>query len=169
MVGRSIHVRELSEDELFSLERGAKGKDYEMKVRAQMILLSKNEGLSARRIASRLGVHRHTVEERITRFNESGLEGLKDIPPPGRPPKITEEEKETIFKTALSKPNELGLPYSSWSSPKLTEYLVRSKLVKKISSDWVRKLLKKRDSGFLGQQNGLLVTTQITRRRRIGS
>jgi transposase len=169
-MGRKISLRELSNDQLSFLERASKGKDYEMKVRAQMILLSRNERLSARKIASRLGVHRHTVEDRIRRFNESGLEGLRDIPPSGRPPMITEEEKETIFKTALGKPNKLGLPYSSWSSQKLRDYLVGNGLIKhEICSDWVRKLLKKRDSNFPGQQNGLLAMTQITRKRRTGS
>ena len=118
----------------------------------------------------KLGVHRHTVEDRINRFNESGVEGLKDIPPPGRPPKITEEERETMFKIALGKPNELGLPYSSWSAQKLTDYLLERGLLKhEITSDWVRKLLKKRDSNFLEQENGLLATTQITNKRRTKS
>jgi transposase len=170
LMGRKISVRKLSGDELSFLERASKGKNYTMKARAQMILLSKNEGLSARKIARRLGVHRHTVEDRINRFNESGIEGLKDIPPPGRPPKITEEEKETIFKTALGKPNEFGLPYSSWSARKLRDYLIGKDLIKhEICPEWVRKLLKKRDSNSSGQQNGLLVTTQITRKRRTGS
>jgi transposase len=143
-MGRKISVRELSHNELSYLEKAAKGKDYEAKARAQMILLSRNEGLSARKIAEKLGVHRHTVEDRMNRFNESGIEGLKDIPPPGRPPKITEEEKETMFKIALGKPNEFGLPYSSWSAQKLTDYLLERDLLKhEITSDWVRKLLKK--------------------------
>jgi len=169
-MGRKITVRELSNDELSFLERASRGKDYEAKARAQMILLSKNERLSANKIASRLGVHRHTVEARINRFNESGIEGLKDIPPPGRPPKITEEEKEAMFKAALGKPNEFGLPYSSWSAPKLTNYLLKNNLLKhKICSEWVRKLLKKRDSNSRKQSNGLSATTQTTRKRRTKS
>lgn len=169
-MGRKISVRELVYDELSFLEKASKGKDYEAKARAQMILLSRKEGLSARKIGKKLGVHRHTVEDRINRFNESGVEGLEDIPPPGRPPKITEEEKETMFKIALGKPNELGLPYSSWSAQKLTDYLLENKLLKhEITSDWVRKLLKKRVSNFLGQENGLLATTQITNKRRTRS
>ncbi|MBI2937438.1 MAG: helix-turn-helix domain-containing protein, partial [Thaumarchaeota archaeon] len=106
----------MSEEELSFLERASRGRDYKLRVRARMILLSSGKnGLSARRIASQLGVHRHTVEVRIRRFNESGVDGLKDFPLPGRVPRITAEEKESIFRTALSKPNELGLPYSTWS------------------------------------------------------
>lgn len=169
-MGRKISVRALSDDVLSFLEKASKGKNYEAKARAQMILLCKNEGLSARKIALRLGVHRHTVEDRINRFNESGIDGLKDIPPPGRPPIITEEEKEAMLKIALGKPNELGLPYSSWSAKKLRDYLLENNLLKhEITPDWIRILLKKRDSGSPRQQNGLLVTTQITSKRRTRS
>jgi hypothetical protein len=49
-----------------------------------------------------------------------------------------------MFKTALGNPNEFGLPYSSWSAQKLTSYLLENNLLKhEITSDWVRKLLKK--------------------------
>jgi len=145
---RKMRVRELSEEELSFLERASKGKDYKARMRAEMVLLNRREGLSARKIASRLNLHRHTVEERITRFNESGMEGLMlDIPFPGRPREISEQEREAIFRTALSKPSELGLPYTTWSSSKLRNYLVENGLVRKISPDWVRQLLQKRGSG----------------------
>jgi len=152
---RKLRVRELSGEELSFLERASKGKDYKARVRAELVLLNSRDGLSARKIASRLNLHRHTVEERIARFNESGIEGLmRDIPSPGRPQEITEQEREAIFKTALSKPSELGLPYSTWSSPKLRNYLVQNGLVRKISPDWVRQLLQKRGSSLPKQGSG---------------
>lgn len=137
------------------MERASKGRDYKARVRARMILLSSKNRVSARKIASQLGVHWHTVEARIRRFNESGIDGLKDFPLPGRVPRITAEEKESIFRTALSRPNELGLPYSTWSSAKLRDYLVEKGLVKQISSDWVRKILQKRGFGSTGLKGGL--------------
>ena len=82
---------------------------------------------------------------------------MRDIPSPGRPQEreaITDQEREAIFKTALSKPNELGLPYSTWSSSKLRNYLVQNGLVRKISSDWVRQLLQKRGSSLPKQGSG---------------
>jgi transposase len=152
---RKMRVRELFGDELSFLERTSKGKDYKAKMRAEMVLLGSKEGLSARKIATRLNLHRHTVEERIARFNESGIEGLmRDIPSPGRPHEITDQEREAIFKTALSKPNKLGLPYVTWSSSKLRNYLVQNGLVRKISSDWVRQLLQKRGSNSPKQGSG---------------
>ena len=152
---RKLCVRELSEEERSFLERASKGKDYKARMRAEMVLLNSRDGLSARKIASRLNLHRHTVEERITRFNESGVEGLmRDIPSPGRPQEISEQEREAIFKAALSKPSELGLPYSTWSSSKLRNYLVQNGLVRKISPDWVRQLLQKRGSNSPKQGSG---------------
>jgi|GEM_PF-6098583 hypothetical protein len=97
------------------LGEGIQRKGQESKVKNTMILLSKNERIEREQDSKKLcGVHRHTVEDRINQFNSTGVEGPKDIPPPRRPPKITEEEKEIMFKIALGKPNELGLPYSSW-------------------------------------------------------
>jgi len=152
---RKLRVRELSGEELSFLERASKGKDYKARVRAELVLLNSRDGLSARKIASRLNLHRHTVEERIARFNESGIEGLmRDIPSPGRPQEITEQEREAIFKTAVSKPSESGLPYSTWSSSKLRNYLGQNGLVRKISPDWVRQLLQKRGSSLPKQGSG---------------
>ncbi len=152
---RKLRVRELSGAELSFLERASRGKDYKARARAEMVLLNSRYGLSARKIASRLGLHRHTVEERIARFNESGIEGLmRDIPSPGRPREISEQEREAIFKAALSKPNELGQPYSTWSSSKLRNYLVQNGLVRKVSPDWVRQLLQKRGSSLPEQGSG---------------
>lgn len=68
-----ISVRRLSEEELSFLERASKGRDYKLRVRVRMILLSSRYRVSARKIASQLGVHKHTVETRIMRFNESGI------------------------------------------------------------------------------------------------
>lgn len=150
---KRLSVKQLSQEEVILLGRASKGRDYKMKNRAQMVLLSK-DGLSAARIASRLGVHRHTVEERIRRFNELGIEGLKDLLLPGRPPRITEGEKEAIFKVALSRPQELSLSFNTWSSSKLRSYLVEKGLVKEISPDWVRKLLQKRGSGSPRPRSG---------------
>ncbi len=150
-----LHARQLSQEELSFLLRASRGKDYKARVRAEMVLLNSRDGLSARKIASKLNLHRHTVEERITRFNESGIEGLmRDIPSPGRPQEISEQEREAIFKAVLSKPNELGLPYSTWSSSKLRNYLVQNGLVRKISPDWVRQLLQKRGSSLPEQGSG---------------
>jgi transposase len=63
--------------------------------RAQMVAGSW-EGKTVQVIALELNCHPQTVRERITRFNEQGIEGLEDAPGRGRKARLTEQERSTI-------------------------------------------------------------------------
>ena len=71
--------------------------------RAQMIVRSW-DGLRTTVIARELGCHPQTVRERLTRFNAEGVDGLGDRPGPGRPPRLTEDERSQIIALARSRP-----------------------------------------------------------------
>jgi transposase len=71
--------------------------------RARMIVLSW-QGLHTTAIAAELGCHPQTVRERLTRFNAEGLDGLGDQPIPGRPRRLTEDERSQIIALARSDP-----------------------------------------------------------------
>jgi len=85
-------------------------------------------------IADELDCHPATVRERLHRFNTEGLDGLGDRPIPGRPPRLTEDERSIIIALARSDPpgrpvrcpdgtleaaNEAGPP--EWTLDTLTE------------------------------------------------
>ena len=53
--------------------------------RARMVLLAA-EGVPLRQIAERLGVQRRVVRPWLDRFRQTGMDGLRDRPRPGRPP-----------------------------------------------------------------------------------
>ncbi len=72
-------------------------------VRARMIVASWR-GLHTTAIAAELGCHPQTVRERLERFNAEGLDGLGDRPIPGRPPRLTEEERSVIIALARGDP-----------------------------------------------------------------
>ncbi len=71
--------------------------------RARMIVLSWR-GLHTTAIAAEPGCHPQTVRERLTRFNAEGPDGLGDQPIPGRPRRLTEDERGQIIALARGDP-----------------------------------------------------------------
>jgi transposase len=63
--------------------------------RAHMVVASW-EGKTTQVIARELDCHPQTVRERVSRFNELGLDGLQDAPGRGRKARLTEQERSTI-------------------------------------------------------------------------
>ena len=57
--------------------------------------------------ARRPGVSRPTAYARAARFNESGLDGLRDRPRPGRPPTCTAGQRAAVVAAALTRPEDL--------------------------------------------------------------
>ena len=50
------------------------------------------KGLSAPKIADKLGYSRRWAQSWIERYNESGLDGLRDLPRSGQPVKLSEDQ-----------------------------------------------------------------------------
>ena len=48
-----------------------------------------------------------------------------------------------MIKIALSRPTDLGLPYTQWSVAKLQIYLLKKGLFPEVSNEWIRRLLKR--------------------------
>ena len=56
-----------------------------------------------------------TVRNWLKRWIAEGIEGLKDRPMPGPPPKITEEYQEQLLAAVRRRPRSLDQPYSMWT------------------------------------------------------
>jgi len=97
--------------------------------RARIVLLS-DQDYSVRKIAEELGCHQETARHWIRRFNELGMAGLEDHPRKGRPPVYSPEEVDTVIRTALTPPKELGLAFASWTLDRLAAYLSEEKGVR---------------------------------------
>src|SRR3954449_946109 len=75
-------------------------------LRARIVLLAA-EGLKNTEIAERLGVSRPPVTKWRNRFVEHRLDGLSDVPRPGRPRTIGDEKvEEVIVKTLETTPKD---------------------------------------------------------------
>jgi transposase len=93
------------------------------------------------RIARRYHYSKKWVRHIIHRFNEEGLEAIFPRYAGGRPPTFTREQKARILQVALSRPRDLGLPFTQWSLSKLQEYVIEQEFVESISHEWVRRFL----------------------------
>jgi transposase len=100
-------------------------------------------GCSIQETAEHLGLTRNTVRRWRRRFILNGLKGLQDQPRPGRPRRITAEERCLVVATACQDPVEHELAgHSSWSGSLLAQVLVLSGLVSAISARSVQRILK---------------------------
>jgi transposase len=120
----TLRLRDLTDDERTELTRRTRSRTDPVRTveRAQMVCAAA-EGLSAPRIAQRLGVDARVVRTWVTRFNDRGLAGLEDEPRSGRPPTYTPEQVAEVIATSLTKPDDLDQPFGSWTLDRLTVYL----------------------------------------------
>jgi hypothetical protein len=64
------------------------------------------------------------VRDVLNNFNADGFGSLQPRYARGRPPKFTVVQRQEIKKTALGRPTDHGLPFSTWSLSKLADFLV---------------------------------------------
>ena len=70
-----------------------------------------------------------------------GIAGLRDLPVPGGPAKITDAYREQLLAAVRRRPRSLGRPYSLWTLQRLADYLAgRTGL--RLSYETVRVALK---------------------------
>lgn len=119
-----VALREMTSEEHTYLEQLARSRTAQARlVQRAQILLALRGGKRLSAVALRLRITRPTVYAWIARFNEAGIAGLPDRPRPGRPPTYTAEQRAEVIAAALTKPDELGLPFGSWTLDRLQAYL----------------------------------------------
>jgi len=123
-----ITLRPLSVEEQAEIERLARSRKGEARLadRAKVIVMA-SQGCGTSEIARRMGWTRPPVLAWIKRFNAQGVAGLKDAPRQGRPATYSVAEVSEVVATALSSPEQLGLPFASWTLDRLEIYLNEQK------------------------------------------
>ena len=92
--------------------------DRSLAERARIVLLTA-EGLSVLNISERLQVTRPTVYKWRQRYEENGVEGLRDQPRSGRPTKLTEAKVKRILQLTTERvPKEA----THWSTRLMAKY-----------------------------------------------
>lgn len=144
-----VQVRTISNDEgkkLLRIVRRSSGSIVTWR-RAQMVLLSA-QGMDAVKIAEVTFTSPDRVRDVLHNFNADGCESLQRKYGGGRPPKFTLPKHQQIKKTALARPTDHGLPFSTWSLPKLADFLVAEWVVDDISHEVLRLLLREEGASF---------------------
>ena len=89
----------------------------------------------------------------LNNFNTDGFGSLQPKYARGRPPKFTVVQRQEIKKTALGRPTDHGLPFSTWSLSKLADFLVAEGVVDDISHEGLRTLLREEGVSFPSRQD----------------
>jgi transposase len=128
---KRIQLREMEEEEKRVLMRlSASRKAEAALVRRASMIVRYYAGESLRKIGGDLHVDEDTVSRWVHRFVNNSLNGLRDEPRSGRPMIYTTDEVSLVIHTALTLPNELGLPFGSWTLDRLQAYLQEEKGLK---------------------------------------
>ncbi|WP_421918586.1 IS630 family transposase [Marinifilum sp.] len=114
--GRKLKLNDEDQKTLVATSR-AHSADHRAVMRSKIILML-NEGYSYDSIKAELKVGREAISKWKKRYLESGLDGLKDAPRPGKTAIYTEEDKARVIQKACSKP-EGG--YSNWSQRRIAK------------------------------------------------
>jgi transposase len=123
-----VRLRDLSAEERTVIEKLARSRTEEARLveRAQ-IVLALADGQRPSHVAARLRYSRPKVYLWLKRFNALGLAGLRDDARSGRPATYTPDEVSEVIAAALTKPQELELPFASWTLDRLQAYLNEQK------------------------------------------
>jgi transposase len=123
-----VRVKMLNADEYRVLKKTVASRKLPAgKVRRAKIVLLSNQGHTAREIAEKLGCNERTALKWINRFNRFGVAGLEEGPREGRPRVYGPEDVGAVIQAALTRPQELGLPFASWTLDRLVAYLSEEK------------------------------------------
>ena len=150
---KRIQVPALEEEQLAELEELYQKTDKpRYRTRAQMVLLSSEQGLKAEEIAQIVRESHITVLRWLKRYLAEGLVGLKDDPRPGRSGVVTQEYRKQLLEVVRRRPRSLGLEYSMWTLQRLSDYLAEETGIR-ISCETVRRELAKEEIVFSRPQH----------------
>jgi len=138
-------LRSLSDAEEQTLTERVGEKRLPTKVYERYRLIALVRGGATPAGASRVvGCSDGKAEHWVHRFNASGFTTFEKQPNhPGRPIIIDGEQVRALIRTATSRPEDLGLPFTQWSVSKLKQYCLKQGLIPDISDEWVRRLLRR--------------------------
>lgn len=127
-MGEVLTLRAMTDGEARTLRDLARSRTAEARLRdrARMCWMA-SQGRRVSAIKAELGVADGTVRLWITRFNAHGLDGLRDRRRGGRPPTYPPEAVGAVVAASLTDPDELGLPFGSWTLDRLAAYLAEER------------------------------------------
>jgi transposase len=140
-----IYIREITNEEGNQLKRILRRSSDSFKVKRAQIILASAQVMRVQEICANFGFSEDYVRDVIHEFNEKGFEVFKSkYENCGAKPKFNDEQQQKIMDIALTKPSELGLPFTEWSLPKLKEYVISNTDIDYVSHETIRQILRER-------------------------
>lgn len=136
----SIFIHQLTREEVKVLEKAKKSSDSFTRQRANILLHSLKKN-TVKMICSSTSHARNTVVNAIKEFNIRGVDALKRKKAKGIKPKFTKEERAKILKIANTNPRKLEMHFTTWSLPKLREFVIDNNIVESICIESIRRIL----------------------------
>ncbi len=123
-----VRLRRLSPEEAEEIGRLRRSRTAPARLveRARIVGLAQ-QGERVPTIADVLGVSVPVVRRWVERFNAQGVAGLADAPRSGRPAAYPPDAVGDLIATSLTNPDDLGLPFGSWTLDRLAAYLAEEK------------------------------------------
>jgi transposase len=140
---RSIAFPELTGEQLVDLQRLLRARSVPAGVQRRACLIWElAAGSSLLEASEAVGLHYTNAHRWVRRFLASGVRGLEDGARSGRPPAYKTEATTEILKVATAHPQDLGLGFTTWSLPKLEEYLRQRSSLKQLARSTIRRRLR---------------------------
>lgn len=107
--------------------------------RAVCLLLSA-QGACNKLISQVTGLSGDAVTDIRRRWQQRGMASLRELPRPGRPPKVTAEYRKQLRKAIRAGPLAHGYIFTVWSIARLNAHMQKTTGIK-ICNDWLRQLV----------------------------
>ena len=130
---------DLTAEEKSKLETTRRRRRSQVAERCHYVLLNA-QGLSVPQIAQRLERNEHTIRKWLKAYDDQGLVGLDNAPPPGRPATKGHKLDQHLDAVLTQTPSAYGYIEAGWTVDLLRDYLLQQDL--SVSDSSVRRALK---------------------------
>ena len=118
---KSLQVQGYSSEEIRALF--TKDERYTIGIRLYAVY-QVSLGQASRKLESLYNTSFKQITNWVHRFEESGIEGLKDKPKSGRKPRLAEEQLNELSSVLQNnRPDEFGYNTATWNGPILKDYI----------------------------------------------
>lgn len=119
---RKLQITRSSPDHDDLVELYKKEKSSKLRERYQALYLM-IEFQNCTKVAELIKKSRNTIQAWVKLFNERGLEAIMPNSPPGRPSRLSDEQKEELKLDVITHPRELGYDFSNWEGKSVAEHV----------------------------------------------
>jgi transposase len=142
-MGRTLVFPDLPGKQLVELQRLLRSPSTPSGVqRRARLVWELASGVSLSEASESAQLHYTNAHQWVRRFMASGVAGLLDRPKSGRPRSYGADQTTEILKVATARPKELGLNFTTWSLPKLEEYLRERAGLEQLTRSTIRRRLR---------------------------